>query len=139
VGRQPHGGRDARPRRTQFGAGNAPPADALRTGLRQPDLTLRRQPPFAPTRAAGHTLNKYELDYSIDEKLSNDMWQVLDTIFDSRATHTGEATLEFLVALALKRLKLETKDLNKLKAKFGSAMEYPIARTMWTIIGEHDG
>jgi hypothetical protein len=74
-----------------------------------------------------------ELDYSIDGKLSNDMWQVLDTIFDSRTTQAGEATLEFLLALALKRLKLESADLAKLKDKFSEAMEHPIAKVLWMI------
>lgn len=79
-----------------------------------------------------------ELDYSINEKLSNDMWQVLDTIFSASSTQAGEATLEFLVALALKRLKLETKDLEKLKAKFGTATDHPMARLLWTMIGTQE-
>lgn len=75
-----------------------------------------------------------ELDYSIDEKLSKDMWQVLDTIFSSSSTQVGEATLEFLMALALKRLKLEAKDLDELKTKFGTKMDHPIAKLLWTMI-----
>ena len=34
-----------------------------------------------------------ELDYSIDERLSSAMWQILDTIFSSSSTQVGEAAL----------------------------------------------
>jgi len=76
-----------------------------------------------------------ELDYSIDEKLSRDMWHVLDTIFSANSTQAGEAALEFLLALAMKRLKLETKDLETLKKKYGAAMPHPIARALWAMTG----
>jgi len=77
-----------------------------------------------------------ELDYSIDERLSSAMWQILDTIFSSSTTQVGEAALEFLLAIALKRLKLLKRDLEKLKAKFGGAIDHPIARLLWTIVGQ---
>jgi hypothetical protein len=75
-----------------------------------------------------------ELDYSIDEKLSRDMWQVLGTIFSASLTQVGEAALEFLMALALKRLKLETKDLDELKGTFSTRMDHPVARLLWGMI-----
>ena len=47
----------------------------------------------------------------------------------------GEATLEFLLALASKRLRLEASDLAKLRDKFSQAMEHPIAKVLWRKIG----
>lgn len=72
-----------------------------------------------------------ELDYSIDENISKEMWQVLDFIFQARAVNAGEAYREFLVALALKRLRLRIADMEQLKKNHGSKAQDPIDQLLW--------
>jgi hypothetical protein len=72
-----------------------------------------------------------ELDYSIDENISKEMWQVLDFIFRARAVDAGEAYREFLVALALERLRLRIADMEQLKKNHGEKAQDPIDQLLW--------
>jgi hypothetical protein len=77
-----------------------------------------------------------ELDYSASEALSVEMKQVLDVILSSDATDTGEASREFLLALALGRLRLRPNEVRSLKETYGDGRGDPIAKLLWTKIGE---
>jgi hypothetical protein len=77
-----------------------------------------------------------ELDYSTNEQLSIAMTQVLDVLLSSDKTDTGEASREFLLALALKRLQVRSNDLQSLKDTYGDGRGDPIAKLLWTKIGE---
>jgi transposase len=59
LGRQPHPGGLGGARRADVGAGDLPPPGTLRDRLHQPNATLRRQSPPAPTHPAPNPLNKY--------------------------------------------------------------------------------
>ncbi len=77
-----------------------------------------------------------ELDYSIDENISKEMWQVLDFIFRARASDAGEAYREFLLALALERLRLRIADMEQLKKDHGENAQDEIDQLLWKKIGE---
>jgi hypothetical protein len=72
-----------------------------------------------------------ELDYSIDENISKEMWQVLDFIFRARSVDAGEAYREFLVALALERLRLRIADMERLKKDHGEQNQDAIDQLLW--------
>lgn len=58
--------------------------------------------------------NRAELDYSISRGYSEQMHDVLTYIFDNWNNQVGEATIEFLMALGMRKLKLRSKELEKL-------------------------
>src|SRR5580765_2281213 len=60
VGRQPHGGRGARPRRADVGARDRPPTGAGNGRLHRCRLAGVWQPTHPPTGTATGTVNKYE-------------------------------------------------------------------------------
>jgi hypothetical protein len=72
-----------------------------------------------------------EVDYDIDENISKEMWHVLDFIFRARTLDAGEAYREFLVALALERLRLRIADMEKLKKDHGGQEQNEIDRLLW--------
>ncbi len=72
-----------------------------------------------------------ELDYSIDENISKEMWQVLDFIFRAKAVDAGEAYREFLVALALERLRLRIADMEQLRKNHGEKAQDVIDQLLW--------
>ena len=76
-----------------------------------------------------------ELDYSASEDLSVQMKQVLDWVL-SEDTADGEASREFLLALALGHLRLRAEELSSLKSNYGDGRGDPIATLLWTKIGE---
>jgi hypothetical protein len=80
---------------------------------------------------AAHTA---ELDYSNSRALSDDMAQILDSIFEHRLGETGEATTEFLLALAMRKLRLDDPALNFLVDKHAAAMDDPISKQLWQFI-----
>src|SRR4029079_5395096 len=59
VGRQPHGGRGARPRRADVGARDRPPTGAGNGRLHRCRLAGVWQPTHRPTGTATGTVNKY--------------------------------------------------------------------------------
>jgi hypothetical protein len=73
---------------------------------------------------------RLELDYSTDENLSNEMWQFLDFTFRERTSDSGEACREFLLALALGRLRLRSEDTRRLREAHGNSGD-PVERMLW--------
>lgn len=62
-----------------------------------------------------------ELDYTGEKPSSREMGQILERIFSDRDGHRGEACIEFLIALATRRLRLKAQDLEfALKPLIGS-------------------
>lgn len=80
---------------------------------------------------AAHTA---ELDYSNSRVLSDDMAQILDSIFEHRLGETGEAATEFLLALAMRKLRLDNPAVEYLVDKHASVMDDPISRQLWEVI-----
>jgi hypothetical protein len=76
-----------------------------------------------------------EVDYSTDENLSREMWQFLDFVFRERLNEPGEAYREFLVALALGRLRLRLEDTKKLKERHGDTSRDALDLLLWKKIG----
>lgn len=76
-----------------------------------------------------------ELDYSVDTSQSRSMRQVLEFIFKNQGSEAGEATLEFLIAIGLKRLKLCDGDLKYLFHEFGKS-GCQVAQFLWGKINE---
>jgi hypothetical protein len=72
-----------------------------------------------------------ELDYSIDENISREMWQVLDFIFRAKTADAGEAYREFLLAMALKRLRLRIADMERLIENHGENSQDAIDKLLW--------
>jgi hypothetical protein len=72
-----------------------------------------------------------ELDYSIDENISKEMWQVLDFIFRARGVDAGEAYREFLVALALERLRLRIEDMSRRIADYAGSCDNLVDQLLW--------
>jgi len=60
-----------------------------------------------------------ELDYSVQETLSEDMRNIVSTILDQSNESVGEAADEFLLALAIGRLRLCTSHTAALRDEFG--------------------
>jgi hypothetical protein len=63
-----------------------------------------------------------ELDYHAERDLSRKMREILEVLLDSRARSAGEASSEFLLALATGQLKLATVDTQRLLAPFVEAI-----------------
>jgi hypothetical protein len=78
---------------------------------------------------------RLELDYATDENLSNEMWQFLDFTFRERTNDPGEACREFLLALALGRLRLRPEDTRRLREAHGDASPDPVERLLWERVG----
>ena len=76
-----------------------------------------------------------ELDYSASEVLSVQMKQVLEWVL-SEDTADGEASREFLLALALGHLRIRPEELSSLKTSYSDGRGDPIAKLLWTKIGE---
>lgn len=72
-----------------------------------------------------------ELNYSTSRALSDDMAHILDSIFEQRLTEIGEATMEFLLALAMRKLRIDDPAVNFLINKHASAMDDPISKQLW--------
>jgi hypothetical protein len=75
-----------------------------------------------------------ELDYSTSRAYSDDMAQILDSIFEQRLGETGEAAVEFLLALAMRKLRLDDPAVKILVGKHASAMVDPISKQLWQLI-----
>ncbi len=60
------------------------------------------------------TCNPKELDYSISSTISKKMKEILLSIIKNVNNQRGEATIEFLIALATKRMKLTLVDLKEI-------------------------
>src|SRR5205823_5531714 len=69
--------------------------------------------------------------YSTDEVLSREMWQFLDFIFQEKGAQTGEAYREFVVALALARLRLRIEHMEMLVEKHGGDRGDAVDRLLW--------
>jgi len=80
---------------------------------------------------AAHTA---ELDYSTSSVHSDDMAQILDSILEQRMSETGEAAIEFLLALAMRKMRLGDSDVRLLVDKHASAMVDPISKQLWQLI-----
>jgi hypothetical protein len=77
-----------------------------------------------------------ELDYSIDENLSKEMYHVLDFIFRAKDVNAGEAYREFLIALALGRLRLRVADMEQLRKDHEGKARDPIDQLLWKKIAD---
>lgn len=75
-----------------------------------------------------------ELDYSSSPDDSHRMTALIRTILKSSMTTTGEASREFLLALALGRVTLLRKDLLKLCDEFAESETDRFSSVMWTQI-----
>jgi hypothetical protein len=75
-----------------------------------------------------------ELDYSASRSLSDDMAQILDSIFEQRMRETGEAAPEFILALAMRTLRLDHAAVKLLADKHASAMNDPISKQLWQMV-----
>jgi hypothetical protein len=72
-----------------------------------------------------------ELDYSVAEQISGEMAQFLEIVFADESGQAGEASREFLLALAQNRLRLVMKDLQNLKRKCQERTTDPILSLLW--------
>jgi hypothetical protein len=72
-----------------------------------------------------------ELDYSINDGLSEEMHDILRTLFSQRTTEVGEAAPEFLVALATQQLRLVPTYLKALCEEFASADDREAWQFYW--------
>lgn len=75
-----------------------------------------------------------ELDYSASPEESQRMTAVLRSIFGAAAADKGEASREFLLAMALGRLVLTRADIQSLHAEFGTGQGDLISEAMWKYI-----
>jgi hypothetical protein len=72
-----------------------------------------------------------ELDYSINDGLSEEMHDILFTLFSQRTTEVGEAALEFLVALATRQMRLVPTYLKALSEEFAEADDREVWKFYW--------
>jgi hypothetical protein len=81
-----------------------------------------------------------EMDYRIDEVKSATMQEVLKSVFLDCDKDRGEATIEFLISLCLRRLKLTDTDTKRLIEDMSPKLgQHPIARCLCTyLIGQLD-
>ena len=63
-----------------------------------------------------------ELNYSIDEKFSRQMTDVINSVVNNWRNGQGEAALEFLLALACRRLRLVDKHIHEVTELFDESM-----------------
>lgn len=75
-----------------------------------------------------------ELSYNIDENLSSKMKSILDKIIDEHRSPQGEALLEFLYALATKKLLLKKEHLFELTIKLDEIKNIPLIEAFNLII-----
>lgn len=75
-----------------------------------------------------------ELSYNIDENLSSKMKSILDKIIDEHRSPQGEALLEFLYALATKKLILKKEHLFELTKKLDEIRNVPLIETFNFVI-----
>jgi hypothetical protein len=75
-----------------------------------------------------------ELDYSTSRTYSDDMAQILDSIFEQRVSEIGEAAIEFLLAIAMRKLRLDEPAVKLLVDKHASSMDDPISKQLWQLI-----
>ncbi|MAT16626.1 MAG: hypothetical protein CMJ46_15305 [Planctomyces sp.] len=75
-----------------------------------------------------------ELDYSISDSLSEEMHEVLRTLFNQRRTEVGEAAIEFLVALATGQLRLTQSCIGTLYEEFANVTQSSIWHFYWECI-----
>lgn len=81
--------------------------------------------------------HRAELDYSTDANLSSEMWKVLDFIFQERTSEPGEACREFLLSLALGRLRLRPEDTARLRDRHAAATPDPVEMLLWQEVSRH--
>ena len=75
-----------------------------------------------------------ELDYSTSRVLSDDMAQILDSVLEQRMNETGEAATEFVLALAMRKLRLNDSAVKYLIDKHAAEINNPILTQLWQII-----
>jgi len=75
-----------------------------------------------------------EMNYAIDVRLGEQMAEVIDFIFANATNDAGEATREFLLALAMKRLRLPTYSLKQLHDKYAAACDDEVCKVLWKAI-----
>ncbi|TWU40036.1 hypothetical protein Q31b_33800 [Novipirellula aureliae] len=77
-----------------------------------------------------------ELDYSLDDSLSEDMRSILSTVFGQSGTSVGEGAYEFLLAIALGKLKLGESHTASLVSDFNGTLTGPVPEYLWEKIRE---
>ncbi len=77
-----------------------------------------------------------EMNYAIDLRLGEQMAEVIDFIFANSANDAGEASREFLLALAMKRLRLPSESMKKLHYKFAPVCDDEVCKSLWSAIEE---
>ena len=75
-----------------------------------------------------------ELNYGIHERPNVQMGEVLEFIFSNANNEAGEATREFLLAIAMRRLRLSHSVVSDLHTKFAPNSDDPICRLLWNAI-----
>lgn len=75
-----------------------------------------------------------ELDYTTSIPFSEDMAQILSSIFEHNMGETGEASTEFLLALAMRKLRLRKTVIASLVEDYASAVDDPISTQLWQVI-----
>ena len=81
----------------------------------------------------------WELDYSIADDVSDEMHDVLRAVFRQRQTEVGEASMEFLLALATKQLRLSPSYLDALAREFEEGEGDELWRFLWMRIRSEIG
>jgi len=71
--------------------------------------------------------HRWEIDYSIDKELSADMKRILEAAFNNIDNEGGEASVEFMLALAQEKLRLTKEDEAGLIAQLKNApVKFPV-------------
>lgn len=79
-----------------------------------------------------------EIDYRVDEVKSATMQEVIRSVLIECDKDRGEATIEFLLALAMQQLRLTPSDTKRLIASCETALaKYPMARCLCAYLKEH--
>ena len=72
-----------------------------------------------------------ELDYTVSDQVSEEMNDVLSTLFAQRDSEVGEASLEFLSAVATGQLRLKSTYLRGLHEEFSKASDNELWQFYW--------
>jgi len=75
-----------------------------------------------------------ELDYSLSDELSMQMERILDFVLSNGGNESGEAAREFVLAIAVGKLRIYKEGLDRLKDKHAAAASDPILAALWTAV-----
>lgn len=72
-----------------------------------------------------------EIDYSVSPELSEEMHSILETVFQHAGDTVGEAALEFLLAMAQAKLKLDRSAISTLYDRFHNLHDNEFWKFLW--------